>query len=79
MENIETILTNCIKEIKMGKATLAECLNRYPSKKQELEPLLKVALNIQEPPAFKLDCSYKQAAKVQLLQQKWLQKLFQLN
>ena len=69
MEKIETLLANCIKEIKSGKATLAECLNRYPSKRQELEPLLKVALNVQQPPAFALDSSYKQAAKARLLQQ----------
>lgn len=69
MENIETIVTNCIREIKSGKATLAECLNRYPSRSQELEALLEVALNIQEPPAFELDSSYKQAAKARLLQQ----------
>ena len=69
MEKIEIILTNCIKEIKSGKATLAECLNRYPSRRKELEPLLKMALNIQEPPALQLDNNYKQAAKAQLLQQ----------
>ncbi|MFC2032321.1 DUF5667 domain-containing protein [Chloroflexota bacterium] len=69
MEKIETILTNCIREIKSGKATLAECLDRYPSTRRELESLLKMALNIQEPPAFNLDSSYKQAAKAQLLRQ----------
>ncbi len=69
LEKIETILTECIKDIKSGRATLAECLNRYPSRRRELEPLLKVALNIQEPPVVELDSSYKQAAKARLLQQ----------
>ncbi len=69
MEKIETILTNCISEIKSGKATIAKCLDRYPSRRQELEPLLKMALNIQEPPSLQLDMSYKQAAKARLLQQ----------
>ncbi|MFC1994913.1 DUF5667 domain-containing protein [Chloroflexota bacterium] len=69
MEKTETILTNCIREIKSGKATLAECLDRYPSMRQELEPLLKMALNIRELPAFNLDSSYKQATKARLLQQ----------
>jgi uncharacterized membrane protein YgcG len=69
LEKIETIVTNCIREIKSGKATLVECLNRYPSRSQELEALLEVAVNIQEPPAFKLDSSYKQVAKARLLQQ----------
>lgn len=69
MDKIENILTNCIKEIKSGKATLAECLERYPSRRKELEPLLKIALNIQGPPALQLDNSYKQTAKARLLQQ----------
>lgn len=69
MDKIENILTNCIKEIKSGKATLAECLERYPSRRKELEPLLKMALNIQGPPALQLDNSYKQTAKARLLQQ----------
>jgi uncharacterized membrane protein YgcG len=69
LENIETIVTNCIREIKSGEATLVECLNRYSSRSQELKALLEVALNIQEPPALKLDSHYKQVAKAQLLQQ----------
>ena len=68
-KNIETILTNCIEEIKSGKATLAQCLDHYPSRRQELEPLLKMALIIKEPPTFNLDSSYKQSAKARLLQQ----------
>ena len=69
MEKIEVILTDCIEEIKSGRATLAQCLQRYPSRRQDLEPLLKMALNIQEPPPFQLDPAYKQSARSQLLRQ----------
>ena len=69
LEKIENILTDCIRDIKSGKVTLAECLDRYYSRREELEPLIKMALNIQEPPGFNLDSSYKQAAKAQLLHQ----------
>jgi len=69
LEKIEIILTECIKDIKSGRATLAECLNRYPSRRSELEPLLNLALNIQGPPFMELEGSYKQAAKARLLQQ----------
>ena len=48
---------------------MAECLDRYHSRRRELEPLLEMALNIHEPPAFNLDSSYKQAAKAKLLRQ----------
>ena len=69
LEKIEVILTDCIREIQFGQATLADCLARYPSLRRELEPLLRMALNIQEPPAFRLEPDYKRAAKAQLLQQ----------
>ncbi len=69
MEKIENILNICIKDIKAGKATLSECLERYPSKRNDLEPLLKLALNIEKPPAINLDDHYKQAIRSRLLQQ----------
>jgi hypothetical protein len=69
LEKIEKILTDCIEEIKSGKATVNECLDRYPSRRGELEPLLKMALNIQKPPVLQLDSSYKQTARARLLQE----------
>ena len=69
LEKIENILTDCIQDIKSGKATLAECLDHYYSRRNELEPLIKMALNIQEPPAFTMDSSFKQAAKARLMHQ----------
>ena len=69
MGKIELILTNCIQEIRSGRSTLSECLNRYPDVRGELGPLLKMALNIREPRPYNLDISYKQVAKAQLLRQ----------
>jgi uncharacterized membrane protein YgcG len=69
VEKIDIILTDCIKEIKSGRATLSDCLNRYPSFRQELEPLLKVALSIREPRIPNLDSNYKKDSKAELLQQ----------
>ncbi len=69
MEQIEIILTNCIKDIRSGKSTLNECLNRYTSVRKDLEPLLKVALSIQEPHILGLGAHDKQTTRVRLLQQ----------
>jgi hypothetical protein len=69
VEKIEIILTDCIQEIKAGKATLAECLDRYPEIRQELEPLIKLALEIREPGPLQLDSSYRQVARASLLRQ----------
>lgn len=68
MEKIETILAICLQEMKSGRATMADCLNRYPDRHAELESLLSIALNIQQPQPLWLDSSYKQFAKARLLQ-----------
>ena len=69
MEKVELILTRCIEDIKSGKTTMADCLERYPSLRRELQPLLELALNIHKSPDIKLDNQYKQAAKARLMQQ----------
>ena len=50
MKGIEDILALCIEDVKSGRSTLADCLERYPSVREDLEPLLRIALSIQEPP-----------------------------
>jgi hypothetical protein len=69
LAKLETILTSCIDEIKSGKATLNECLERYPVQRRKLEPLLKLALSIQRPTALHLDNEFKQSSKAQILRQ----------
>ncbi len=69
LKPIEQILTNCIVEIRSGKSTLDECLNRFSSMRKDLEPLFKVALNIKDPHVINLDDHNKQVTRVQLLQQ----------
>ena len=69
MERIEQILTNCIKDIRSGKSTIDECLNRHASIRKNLEPLLKVALSIQTPNVIDLSTHDKQATRERLLQQ----------
>lgn len=68
MKNIEDILTRCIEDIKSGNASLEECLDRYPDMRRELEPLLKLALNIQEPPDVRPSDAFKIKARVNLME-----------
>ena len=68
MESIEDILAVCIEDIKEGRHTLANCLAIYPDKRQQLEPLLKIALSIKEPPSFRPTKDFKIKARVQLME-----------
>ncbi|HHQ47792.1 MAG TPA: hypothetical protein ENK19_02805 [Acidobacteria bacterium] len=49
MNELETILDRCLDEILAG-ATVAECLERHPGHREELEPLLETSAVLQELP-----------------------------
>ena len=40
------VLDECLDDLRDGRATIAECLARYPSYRDQLEPLLNVAVHI---------------------------------
>ena len=65
----EDILALCIEDIRSGRSSLAECLERYPSMRQHLEPLLRIALSIQEPPDIKPSNAFRVRARVHLVEQ----------
>ena len=69
MKKIEDILALCIKDIKAGRSTLGGCLDRYPSVRRQLEPLLRIALSIQEPPDYKPSNAFRIRARVHLMEQ----------
>lgn len=66
---IEDILAQCIEDIKAGKSSVADCLDKYPAVRKQLEPLLKIALEIREPPDVKPSPAFKVRARVQLMEQ----------
>ncbi|MFC1927529.1 DUF5667 domain-containing protein [Chloroflexota bacterium] len=69
MRKFEDILAECIDDIKAGKASVEDCLNRYPSTREQLEPLLRIALEIREPSDAKPSPSFKMKARVRLMYQ----------
>ncbi len=69
MKKIEDILARCIEDVKAGRASVADCLAKYPSMSKKLEPLLRIALNIQKPPDVKPSTAFKVRARVQLMEQ----------
>ncbi|MFO7996837.1 MAG: DUF5667 domain-containing protein [Dehalococcoidia bacterium] len=69
MKNFEEILAQCIDDIKAGRSSIEGCLTRYPSLREQLDPLLKIALEIREPPDVKPSPAFKIKARVQLMEQ----------
>jgi len=68
VKRIEEILTQCIDDIKAGRASLEDCLDRYPDVRRELEPLLRVALSIKEPDDIRPSDAFKVRARVNLME-----------
>ncbi len=69
LKKFEDILAQCIEDIKAGRCSLEDCLTKYPSISKQLEPLLRVALEIREPPDVKPSPAFKVRARVQLMEQ----------
>jgi len=69
LKKFEDILVQCIDDIKAGRSSIEDCLDRYPSVREQLEPLLRIALEIREPPDVKPSSSFKVKARVWLMDQ----------
>lgn len=69
MSKFEDILARCIDDIKTGRSTIEDCVARYPHVREQLEPLLRIALKIPEIPEVKPSSSFRIKARVQLMDQ----------
>jgi hypothetical protein len=69
LEKLEGILVQCIEDIKGGKSSIEDCLDKYPSMREELEPLLRIALEIRQPLDVKPSPSFKAKARIWLMDQ----------
>jgi len=69
LEKFETILTESIREITTGQSSLQDCLERHPSQRAALEPLLKLAGDIRPPQPITLDRQDKTLIRARLMQQ----------
>jgi hypothetical protein len=67
LKKFEDVLVQCIEDIKAGRSSIEDCLNRYPSVREQLEPLLKIALGIREPADVRPSAGFKIKARVWLM------------
>ncbi len=65
---IETILEDCLKEIRAGRMTVADCLAKYPAVAAELAPLLQMATALDELPDIQPAPEFERATRARLLQ-----------
>jgi len=69
MKRFEDILAQCIDDVKAGRASIEDCLERHPSVRERLEPLLRLALEIRRAPDVKPSPGFKVRARVRLMEQ----------
>ena len=65
---LDDILDECLDGILLRGESVEQCLQRYPSHAQELEPLLRLALRVRTTTYLPLEESRKAAGKERLLQ-----------
>ncbi|MCD6568490.1 MAG: hypothetical protein J7K94_07145 [Dehalococcoidia bacterium] len=69
MKKIADILALCLEDIASGRSTLEDCLEKYASLRQQLEPLLKIALSIEAPGDIKPSAAFKVRTRAHLLEE----------
>jgi uncharacterized protein DUF5667 len=64
---IEKILDLCLEEIRARRATVTDCLQKYPQYASELEPLLKTAFTLESLRDVKPSPAFKSQTRARLL------------
>ncbi len=65
---IDLILDECLNEIHAGRATLADCLAKYPDQADELAPLLELGVALNHVPEVQPSLAFQQATRARLMQ-----------
>lgn len=65
--SLDSVLDTCLQDIQTGKATVDECLSRYPDMASELEPLLRLAERLTAVPALQPSSHFVRTTRAQLL------------
>ena len=65
--SLANALDNCLRAIEIRSATAEDCLERYPRLKEELGPLLRLALHLESTPDVKPSPAFKRATRERLL------------
>ena len=66
-EDFDSILNNCLTDIDAGRATIKNCLSRYPQHAHQLAPLLRVADQAQSIPTPALRPEKRRAIESRLI------------
>lgn len=64
----DDVLEECLELVRGRKATVEECLERYPDLREKLEPVLRTALVLEATPKVEPAPSFKSALRMRLMQ-----------
>ncbi len=69
MKELEQVLAQCIDDICLGRASIEDCLERYPRWRQELGPLLELAVRLPPAPDMRPSSEFRARARLALQQE----------
>ena len=63
---LDRILTKCIQSIEKKAWTVEDCLNQYPSYREELEPMLRTALRLRQARRYGPSTAFRNNAQIRI-------------
>jgi len=63
---IEVILERCVLEVQSGDKSIEDCLHAYPENRRELEPLLRLAIDLRAAPKATAPSKFKAGANTRM-------------
>ncbi len=63
----DRVLDRCLEDLRAKRATVADCLAKYPDLADELKPLLETAAALEAAPEVRPSAAFKQATRARLL------------
>lgn len=65
-ENLEMIFDECLQAVESGRMSIAECLQRYPAYRRELEELLTTAVQVRSAALVEPRAAFRRSARARL-------------
>ena len=65
-ENLELIFDECLQAVESGQWSIEECMQRYPAQRQELEALLRMAVQVRSAGMIEPRAAFRRSARARL-------------
>ena len=69
MTEFETVLQGCLQDLEQGRASVEQCLSRYPAYASQLEPILLAGAYLDQARSTRISDAFKKRVRTKLVQE----------